>query len=528
MCANGVVGISEKESIQMMGLLDGIKKMTDDELRLQISLFENVTITNAVKETGFRVVEGIKDFANALTEAFGSKAQIEYEVKKVSDVVADRCLELRTKSREELLEQLKGIVIRMVRDVSGVEETNEIPEERLHKILVDEADKAFSIEKYKPIANKIDEIIIEYNNAFLKTLHNQLIKETPEQKKVTDQLIQNRMNAVSIESKRQLQQKVMPKEFNGQGVGRVLRTERNTKYLQEVITYLGLEALDCGPAQVLTVLMAMKGLKRPTRMQLARFVWSVGSKRGRKYAYAQDILPGYVPADRKEEFNEHEKEFRLMMQQQNTLLKKREQKAKDLERQQEQQSKEQKQLEESMERYDGVHLRFTELESQKDDYIGGKHSEQENKVYYADVNETKRNLDHAQKEYERLRRRLHEQADKVSGLASEYEGLSRELEHVQSAVKDEVDRRAKKLQLEWKAYYYKFQFEEEVFQSVVMACSSEERLCLESMLKELHDSSNPENLRDEEIEDVSKVHCYMAPGKNVVITYQGRQIRSVV
>ena len=48
------------------------------------------------------------------------------------------------------------------------------------------------------------------------------------------------------------------------------------------------------------------------------------------------------------------------------------------------------------------------------------------------------------------------------------------------------------------------------------------------MLKELHDSSNPENLRDEEIEDVSKVHCYMAPGKNVVITYQGRQIRSVV
>lgn len=35
----------------MMNLFEGVRKMTDDEIRMQIALFRNVTLLNAAKET---------------------------------------------------------------------------------------------------------------------------------------------------------------------------------------------------------------------------------------------------------------------------------------------------------------------------------------------------------------------------------------------------------------------------------------------------------------------------------------------
>ena len=44
----------------MMNLFEGVRKMTDDEIRMQIALFRNVTLLNAAKETSGKVLGGRK------------------------------------------------------------------------------------------------------------------------------------------------------------------------------------------------------------------------------------------------------------------------------------------------------------------------------------------------------------------------------------------------------------------------------------------------------------------------------------
>lgn len=43
----------------MMNLFEGVRKMTDDEIRMQIALFRNVTLLNAAKETSGKVLGGL-------------------------------------------------------------------------------------------------------------------------------------------------------------------------------------------------------------------------------------------------------------------------------------------------------------------------------------------------------------------------------------------------------------------------------------------------------------------------------------
>ena len=51
----------------MPNIFDGLNKISDDDIRLQIALFQSVTVGNAVKETSLKVVGKLVDFANMFT-----------------------------------------------------------------------------------------------------------------------------------------------------------------------------------------------------------------------------------------------------------------------------------------------------------------------------------------------------------------------------------------------------------------------------------------------------------------------------
>lgn len=511
----------------MADIFDELNQMTEDELRLQLALFENVTITNVVKETGYRMVGGIRDLANALSEAFGSKNQFVYDVRTVTDIVRDFQLELGMKSKEELRLQIEERVIQIVKDLSGERIDSALQKERINKIIVDEAAKAFSIEKYKTIGNKMDDIIIEYNNAFLNTMHNQLVKETAQQKAVTDRRIQDRMNAVSIETKRQLQEAVMPKEFNGVGIGKVIRSERGCRNLENVLMILGKEALNCEAAEVWTIYMAMKELKRPVRMQLARLIWFVGHKNGKKYAVSQDILPSYISADLKIEAMQKEKEFTMLMQQRNAIEEKLRKNNEYLDKQLSMEEKIRERMGEGELHYGELLQKFSQLERKKEEYISGKRGEDESKKYYAQVNETKRNLDRVEQENQKLIKKINEQTERVLAAQKEKEKIEKEYETIEAVSQKQIEERKTKLQTEWKSYFYKFQFDTQIFDTIVTQYSLDERLNIESMLKELHDADNPENLYD----DVKDLYCicyaYIAQGKAVIIEYSANSIQKI-
>ena len=75
---------------------------------------------------------------------------------------------------------------------------------------------------------KIEAVSTAYNNALLSVIHTRLQKQGKEEVIHTDQKIQDAMNAVSLDTKRQLQSALMPKEFSGRCIGRILRLERST------------------------------------------------------------------------------------------------------------------------------------------------------------------------------------------------------------------------------------------------------------------------------------------------------------
>ena len=91
------------------------------------------------------------------------------------------------------------------------EESEEPDEERLSFLIINEAAKVYGIHKYKTPSGKIEAVSTAYNNALLSVIHTRLQKQGKEEVIHTDQKIQDAMNAVSLDTKRQLQSALMSK-----------------------------------------------------------------------------------------------------------------------------------------------------------------------------------------------------------------------------------------------------------------------------------------------------------------------------
>ena len=166
----------------MSDIISEISRISEDELRMQIALIDNVNISNAVKETGYRLVNVLADVANSFTQSIGIKNSIDYEVKKVSDLVREDCLRYKALDREKLEKMLYERLEVMCPEIEGDMKDKEV-KEQMSRYIIDEAASAYGINKYMSPAHKIEEISIRYNNAFLNNIMNQIRNLTAVQKK---------------------------------------------------------------------------------------------------------------------------------------------------------------------------------------------------------------------------------------------------------------------------------------------------------------------------------------------------------
>ena len=165
----------------MSDIISEISRISEDELRMQIALIDNVNISNAVKETGYRLVNVLADVANSFTQSIGIKNSIDYEVKKVSDLVREDCLRYKALNREKLEKMLYERLEVMCPEIEGDMKDKEV-KEQMSRYIIDEAASAYGINKYMSPAHKIEEISIRYNNAFLNNIMNQIRNLTVVQK----------------------------------------------------------------------------------------------------------------------------------------------------------------------------------------------------------------------------------------------------------------------------------------------------------------------------------------------------------
>ena len=94
----------------MPNIFDGIRKMSDEDVRLEIALITQTNLLNAAKETGNKLVNSLADAANSFMQAFASSKSIDYQIVRVSDMVRKNIIQLNDDTRSELEIRLKELI----------------------------------------------------------------------------------------------------------------------------------------------------------------------------------------------------------------------------------------------------------------------------------------------------------------------------------------------------------------------------------------------------------------------------------
>ena len=498
-----------------------INQLPDDDIRLQLAFFDSVTLTSAAKETGSRLLSGMADVANSFTQSIGIKNSIDYEVKKVSDLVREDCLRYKALDREKLEKMLYERLEVMCPEIEGDMKDKEV-KEQMSRYIIDEAASAYGINKYMSPAHKIEEISIRYNNAFLSNIMSQLRNLDALQKKEYAEQIGKRLGIASMDVKRQVQKTLMPEKFNGEGIIDALKKQKGTAKLEAVIKLLGFEAFKTPEAEIKTFYQALKNMTRISKMQSVRYVWKISRSGDRKFYAPVDLMPSYIPADEKAAADEAEKEYMLMCQQVDKAVKELDRCIKDEENKLSRLNDITEKYEAATSKYDEIQGEFQKLEDVKDDYIKNRKTEDESKRYYADVNETKRELDRNREACEKKKNKLHD-------IEREYEESKRKTEekrenasNLENIVKEQTLSRAKALKLKWRAFFFKFTFEDEVFESAVRQFNREELRNIEETLKEAHDSATMLAVGDE-----GQIKAYTGGKRTAVISYEEYRITGI-
>jgi hypothetical protein len=295
----------------MSDIISEISRISEDELRMQIALIDNVNISNAVKETGYRLVNVLADVANSFTQSIGIKNSIDYEVKKVSDLVREDCLRYKALNREKLEKMLYERLEVMCPEIEGDMKDKEV-KEQMSRYIIDEAASAYGINKYMSPAHKIEEISIRYNNAFLNNIMNQIRNLTAVQKKSYAEQVGRKLGVASMETKREVQKSLMPEKFNGEGIIDVLGRQRSTTKLEAAIRLLGEDAFWSTEAQVKTMYQAVRNMTRISKLQAAGYIWKVSHANDIKFYAPSDLMPSYIAADKKKAADDKDREYRVM------------------------------------------------------------------------------------------------------------------------------------------------------------------------------------------------------------------------
>lgn len=506
----------------MADIISEIDNMTDDEIRMQIALMDNVNIPNAVKETGYRLVNVLADVANAFTESLGFKNSIDYEIKKVSDLARDDIIKYKAVDRQQLEKMLWDRLYLMTSGISKSEENQKEMFERMSKTIIDDAASVYQINKYMSPAHKIEEISIRYNNAFLNNVMSQLKNLDALQKKEYAEQIGKRLGTASMDVKRQVQKTLMPEKFNGEGIIDALRKQKGTAKLEAVIKLLGFEAFKTSEAEIKTFYQALKSMTRISKMQAVRYVWKISNSGDKKFYAPVDLMPSYIPADEKDTADETEKEYMLMCQQVDKAGKELDKCIKDEEYKLSRLNDLTEKYEAAKSRNEDIKASFQELEAVKDDYIKNKKTEEESRKYYADVNETKRELDRSSEDCEKKKKKLHDIEREYDDARRKTEEKRQNVTDIESIVKEQTLSRAKTLKLKWSAFFFKFTFEDEVFEAAVRKFSREELRNIEETLKEAHDSVTMLAVGEE-----GQIKAYTGSRKIAVITYEKHRITGI-
>lgn len=507
----------------MINLFEIMTYLTDDDIRLQLAFFDCVTFTNAAKETGSRILSGLADVANSFAEIFSNKVKLEYDYKKVSDMVDNRVLQLKAVDREQLLSMLKIKLAELAGSQEQIDINTGNGQESLSQLIVTIAGNGYGINPYIAPAHKMTAISQKYNNAFMDNLSAAIKNMTVDQFKAWSLIMDRAIGMADIETKRAVHKELMPDSFNGMGVLKVLRKQKNNEQLKFVIECFGVEAFDYKTIEIRTMYQAIRRFNKISAFQFARLI-DIAVRRYNRPLYAKDeLMPSYKTGEDKVQADAKQKEYKALAGQVRNVLNEIDKCNKDIENKKKQLEEAQKRADKASQEYSEVSVNFSDLELKKDEYINGAHTENETKSYYSRVNDVKRQLDRSLEESEMRHKKCNELSNQVMILEEKSAAMQKQLESLNINFKNETEIKWKELKRLWSAYYYKFKFEDKLFEQLVSLYDNAQLVTIEAMLKEIHDSKNTEAYIKDGIMNV-----YTGDKKPAVIKCEGMTLEEII
>ncbi len=464
-------------------IFDGIRYMSDDELKIEIALLKKINFVNVAKSVGNRALGTVADITNSLIRSFSKDSSWDYKALEVADMVRKEFDLLKNMSRPLLMLELK----RQIAVKCGVpsDEAELVSDKYLSVLMCKEAAKLYNIEKYSTIAYKIEQIRIQYNTDFYNSLHSKMISQDKEQIQIWDKKMQQRLDAISIEDKRELQSKLFPKEFSGRGIGKILRTERGTKYLSMAVPIIGLEGFDYISAYVGAAIRSIMSFTKISQSVMAQIIWRAACVYPAAFSVDIHILPSYIPSEEKSQSDAMEIQFRQLLKKRVSLEKEIAKLKSITDKNEEQINAINEKLSVSNKELQELQEKYQKLEKQKAEYIDGKHTEYDTKKYYSEVNETNRQITNNEAAISKQERKLQELRKKQQELMKESEVKKADLLDIRVQTDTELVTLSKKIKDTWSKLFTEFTFADDIYGQVSITFMRDDRLKLEEMLYEM-------------------------------------------
>lgn len=237
----------------------------------------------------------------------------------------------------------------------------------------------------------------------------------------------------------------MPEKFNGEGIIDVLGRQRSTTKLEAAIRLLGEDAFWSTEAQVKTMYQAVRNMTRISKLQAAGYIWKVSHANDIKFYAPSDLMPSYIAADKKKAADDKDREYRVMCTQVEKARKELEKCEKDVSVKTDRMTEAQKKYDAAVDRLNIAQNDFAKLEDVKDDYINNRKTEDESKRYYAQVNDTKREMDRSLDDSDRKKKRLQETEKELKLACEKAEERKIYLESVQKTADEETKKEQRNL-----------------------------------------------------------------------------------
>lgn len=166
----------------MITIFDGMEKLTEEQLRFEIALLENVSVSAFASQTAQKAKKTSVLLANKLTSLVGGKQFAEPEMTPIADKVALSADALWGNDKEELVEHLRDCVSRKLEKV-GVKDAVQLSSERQSVLAIAKAAEAVEgVSAYMTPLRKADAIAeknrkIEVADFGITVMESKLVKE---------------------------------------------------------------------------------------------------------------------------------------------------------------------------------------------------------------------------------------------------------------------------------------------------------------------------------------------------------------